>query len=77
MAAVRRYTPGHFAGHVALFLPSREWAHSADMPLHWQSVAQSAEQHFGPDDCDGDVMLREPYAPVFAELLARCTAKET
>ena len=72
LAAVRRYTPRHFAGHLSLFLPSREWAHSGDMPLHWQSVAQSTEQYFGPDDCNGDHMLREPYAPAFAELFAQC-----
>jgi hypothetical protein len=75
LAAVRRYTPQHFAGHLGLFLPSREWAHSGDIPLHWQSVAQSTEQYFGPDDCNGDLMLREPYAPAFADLFARCREK--
>ena len=75
LSAVRRYTPQHFAGHLGLFLPSREWAHSGDIPLHWQSVAQSTEQYFGPNDCNGDLMLREPYAPAFADLFARCREK--
>ncbi len=75
LAAVRRYTPQHFAGHLGLFLPSRKWAHSGDIPLHWQSVAQSTEQYFGPDDCNGDLMLREPYAPAFADLFVRCREK--
>lgn len=72
VAAVRRYTPGHFAGHVSLFLPSRKWVRSGDVPLRWRTVAQSAEEYFGPDDCNGDLMLRERYAPVFAELFRRC-----
>jgi thioesterase domain-containing protein len=76
VAAVRRYTPGQFAGCVSLFLPNREWARSDDLPLSWQSVAQSSEQYFGPDDCNGDLMLREPYAPAFAELFRQCCEKK-
>jgi thioesterase domain-containing protein len=72
LVAARRYTPRHFAGRVGLFLPNRKWANSYDIPLRWQSVAQSTEQYFGPDDCNGDLMLREPYAPAFAEFFARC-----
>lgn len=72
LSAVRRYTPRPFAGRIGLFLPSRKWADSGDIPLHWQSVAQSTEQYSGPDDCNGDLMLREPYAPAFAELFVRC-----
>jgi thioesterase domain-containing protein len=72
MAAVRRYSPRHFAGRVSLFLPSKEWLLSRDAPLGWRSVARSTEQYFGPDGCNGDRMLREPYARAFAELFRQC-----
>jgi thioesterase domain-containing protein len=68
LAALPRYAPGHFAGRVNLFLPSRELGRDPAM-LRWRSVAQRTETYFGPDGCDGDAMLREPYAPRFAELL--------
>ena len=31
VTAVRRYTPGHFAGRVSLFLPCKEWLRSGDL----------------------------------------------
>ena len=37
-------------------------------------LADRAEEHFGPDDCHTDVMLREPYAAIFAELFAHLCA---
>jgi thioesterase domain-containing protein len=76
MTAARRYTPGHFAGRVSLFLPNREWVRSGDAPLRWRSVARDTEEYFGPVGCDdGDLMLREPYAPAFAELFRQCREK--
>lgn len=72
IAAVRRYTPGQFAGHVALFLPSRAWTDTPDIPLRWRTVAQTAGEYFGPDECNGDLMLREPYVEVFADLFRQC-----
>lgn len=72
IAAVRQYTPERFEGHVALLLPSRAWAGSLDIPLRWRSVARSSDVYFGPDDCNGDFMLREPYVDVFAELFRQC-----
>ena len=75
IAAARRYTPGHFTGRVSLFLPCKEWVRSGNEPLRWRSVAQHAEEYFGPDGCNTDVMLREPYAPVFAELFMQCRAR--
>jgi thioesterase domain-containing protein len=72
--AVRRYTPRQFAGSVSLFMPSRAWLGS-DYQLRWHSVAQHADEYFGPDGCNSDNMLREPYAPVFAELFRRCSAR--
>jgi len=73
--AARRYTPGHFGGRVSLFMPSRKWLQSGDEPLRWRSVAQDTEEYFGPDGCDGDLMLREPSALTFAELFRQCREK--
>ena len=75
IAAARRYTPGHFAGRVSLFLPCKEWVRSGNEPLRWRSVAQHAEEYFGPDGCNTDIMLGEPHAPVFAELFRQCRAR--
>ena len=74
-AAARRYSPGHFPGHVSLFLPSKEWVFSGNQPLRWRSVAQHAEEYFGPDGCNSDTMLREPFASAFAELFEQCCAR--
>jgi thioesterase domain-containing protein len=68
LAAARRYTPSQFAGRLGLFLPSKHWVRTPNKPLRWRSVAAHAEEYFGPDGCDADNMLREPYAPTFAEL---------
>ncbi len=70
-SALARYTPCHFSGSLALFLPSLSWAHSSRQPLRWRSVADRAEEHYGPEDCHTDVMLLEPFARIFAELFAR------
>lgn len=72
VAAVRRYTPGFFPGRMALFLPSRGWARDKDKVQLWRSAAKTTEEYFGPDGCDGDVMLLEPYAPAFAKLFLQC-----
>jgi thioesterase domain-containing protein len=75
IAAARRYSPGHFAGRISLFVPCKDWARSANEALRWQSVAQHVEQYFGPDGCSSDTMLREPYGPAFAELFKQCCAR--
>ncbi len=77
IAAARRYTPGHFAGRVSLFLPCKEWSRSGAEPLRWRSVAQHAEEYSGPDGCNTDNMLRDPYAPGFAGLLRLCLTRGT
>ena len=76
LAAGGRYTPGHYEGRVCLFLPSRDWVRSRDEPLRWRSVAQHVEEYFGPDGCNGAIMLRELYAPAFAELFMQCRARK-
>jgi thioesterase domain-containing protein len=72
-AALRRYVPDHFAGRLRLFLPSKEWLYSCDAP-RWRSVARDTEEYLGADGCNGDTMLREPYAPAFAGLFKECGA---
>jgi hypothetical protein len=71
---VRRYTPQHFDGRVSLFLPNKEWLRPGNRneAVRWRAVARETEEYCGPDGCEGDVMLLEPYVPVIAELFRRC-----
>jgi thioesterase domain-containing protein len=69
IAALRRYTPRHFAGRLVLLSPSGDWRRSAAL---WRSVAERTEEYFGPAGCDGDTMLLEPHAAAFAALFRRC-----
>ena len=73
-AGVRRYTPQYLAGRVSLFLPNKEWLRPGDRnaALRWRAVARDTVEYCGPDGCEGDVMLLEPYVPVIAELFRRC-----
>jgi thioesterase domain-containing protein len=76
--AVRRYVPGYFAGRLGVFLPTKTRSRAADAMAQWRSVAERTDEYFGPADCDSAMMLREPYAPVFAEFFrqfARLTAR--
>jgi hypothetical protein len=57
---------------VALFLPSRKLVDTPDVPLRWRTVAQSSDEFYGPDDCSGDLMLRDPYVHLFADLFRQC-----
>jgi thioesterase domain-containing protein len=68
LSAVRRYTPEPFAGRLGLFLPGRRWLRSGVAALRWRSVAERAEEYFGPDASSGYDMLRTPNAPAFAQL---------
>jgi thioesterase domain-containing protein len=72
VCAVRRYKPRYLPGRVSLFLPGREALRSGRGELCWRSVAQVAEEYFGPGGCDSHDMLREPAAAAFAELFRRC-----
>lgn len=74
ISAGSRYTPGYFGGVILLFLPCAAWARTRNEPLRWQSLAARSEVHCGPQGCDGDNMLRQAYAPWFAERLRHCLA---
>jgi thioesterase domain-containing protein len=72
IAAIRRYTPTGYAGRVSLILPNRAWLRSGADPLRWRSVAPQATHCFGPEGCDPDLLLMEPYAGTFADLFRQC-----
>lgn len=71
VAAARRYTPEPFAGRVSMLLPNREWLQSRYLPLRWGAIAGEADVYIGPEECNQDNMLREPYAAGFAAHLAQ------
>jgi len=69
LAAVRRYAPRPFDGHLAVFLPNAEWQQPGNRLLRWPAaLARRAEEYCGPAACNGFSMLLEPHAAVFAEL---------
>jgi len=49
----------------------------SDAPLGLRMLARSVEDYFGRDACNGDIMLREPYAAVFPRLLRQCREKKS
>jgi thioesterase domain-containing protein len=73
LAAIRQYRPGPFPGRVSLFWPSLEWRCGGDALRQWPAVAPNTQTWFGPPGCDGDSMLREPFAAAFADLFHRST----
>jgi thioesterase domain-containing protein len=71
IAAARQYEPRHFNGRVNLFVPCRDWASSGFHARRWHSVTERPGEYFGPEGCNADNMLREPYVAKFAELFSR------
>jgi hypothetical protein len=69
MAAVCKYQPQPFDGHIDLMLPCEAWKHSSDAPLRWSGFAASTTEFTGSDDCNGDTMLLPEHAPTFAALI--------
>jgi thioesterase domain-containing protein len=67
LAAVRRYSPRDTLEQVCQFLPNRNWQHGT----RWRAAANHVEELAGPDGCEADRMLREPYVSMFAELFRR------
>ena len=68
IVGLRRYTPRQFEGRLSLFLPNKRWLRPGSPMLRWRRVAREVDTYVGPDGCDGDHMLLEPYVPVFADL---------
>jgi thioesterase domain-containing protein len=69
VAAIRKYEPRPFGGHVDLMLPCESWTHSPDVPLRWARLAKSSTKFLGPEGCSGDTMLLPDYAPTFAAMV--------
>jgi thioesterase domain-containing protein len=66
MEAVRRYDPDPVDVHLDLMLPCHAWKRSTDAPLRWKRLVGSTAEYVGPEGCDGDDMLLQAHAPVFA-----------
>jgi thioesterase domain-containing protein len=71
-AAVRRYEPRDFAGRLCQVVPSKSCVISGDPMLLWRKVAPHMEEYYGPDGCEGDIMLLEPHVRPFAEVFRVC-----
>ena len=54
-----------------MFLPSRSFKGQDNALGRWRTLTRDAQEHVGPDDCEGDFMLLEPNVGVFAELFRR------
>jgi thioesterase domain-containing protein len=76
IAAVKRYEPKFYPGRIDLFLPNEAWRRSGDRPEDWKRVARQVVEHVGPDESEGDDMLREPNVRVLATLLNRALRDE-
>lgn len=70
-AAVARYKPRRFDGRACLLFPSRGCVPESSM-LRWREITPHIEQYYGPDGCEGDVMLLQPHAAAMAELFRQC-----
>jgi thioesterase domain-containing protein len=68
IAAIRRHVPIRFSGRVSLILPNRAWRRAPTNPLQWLSKAPDADVYFGPDDCERDCMLLQPFVCAIAGL---------
>lgn len=75
LTALRRYIPRHFAGRVALFFPNRASLRRGNWMLRWRGVAGDVEEYYGPDGCEGDVMLHEPHVRMIAEQFQGCSRR--
>ncbi|MCK1511758.1 thioesterase [Bradyrhizobium sp. 190] len=75
IAAFRRYIPTPYSGRVCIILPNKAWLRSGAAPYRWLRVVPHAEFYFGPEDCNGSLMLEEPDAPAIAELYRQAIHK--
>jgi thioesterase domain-containing protein len=72
LAAAYSYAPEPYDGQITMFAPNDAATRSFDRPLEWAAYAHGGFDVFcGPADCDGDSMLKNGSASVFAEQLAR------
>ena len=71
LAAAYRYRPAPYDGRLTLFVANKAATRSLDRPLEWAGYARGGVDVFcGPPDCDGDSMLKDEAAAIFADELA-------
>jgi thioesterase domain-containing protein len=70
MAAVRTYSPEPSGSHIDFMIPCESSKRSSAHPLRWSRLAASSTVYVGPDDCNGDTMLRPQHAATFAAFVA-------
>lgn len=71
MMGVRNYSPVFYPGRLVIFLPSPRARRRSEGLLRWHGLANQVDEYCGPDGCEGDTMLAEPYVPTIAELFRR------
>lgn len=71
MMGVRKYIPAFYPGRLVMFLPSPRARRRSEGLLRWHGLANRVEEYCGPEGCEGDTMLAEPYVPTIAELFRR------
>jgi len=69
--AAHRYQPERYAGRISLFIPNPDPRSLYNSRfLEWQTLTTAPfDSEVGPPECTSDMMLREPYVQIFAELL--------
>ena len=70
--AVHRYQPREFKGRLIQVVPSKTAVIAGSPTLQWRRFAPQMEVFYGPDRCEGDVMLLEPHASASAAIFRAC-----
>jgi thioesterase domain-containing protein len=70
VAAVRAYSPKPSGNHIDFMIPCASFQRSWADPLRWSRLTASSTVFVGPDDCNGDIMLRPEHAATFAAFVA-------
>ena len=69
--AVRNYKPVDIATRICQILPSRDSALPRQATAPWRGVVPRIEEHYGPDGCEGDVMLLDSHVCAIADLIRK------
>ena len=69
--AVRNYKPVNIGTRVCQILPSRNSALPQQATRPWRTAVPHIEEFYGPDGCEGDVMLLDSHAAAIADLIRK------